>query len=386
MKKYQKMKKYQIATVVITAVFISSLLSSSQIGRYVWFNFANITDHKIFPSRTINKNTDPFAFHQSNKGNLPKRLIAKNKLDHNEVFDFDSYLKESNTVAFLVVHNDTLTYENYFNGYEPSSVSSSFSMAKSILSILIGIAIDEGLIQSVDEPITNYIPELQKNGFDKVTIEHLLQMTSGLDFNESYISPFSDASSYYYGTNLRDAISKLKLEREPEQEFEYTSGSPQILGLILERVIQGKTVTQYLEEKLWIPLGMEYEASWSLDRKENGLEKTYCCINARARDFAKIGQLYLNRGNWNGKQIVSKEWVSKSTKVETLKGSAPYYQYQWWIPNVNSFMAEGHLGQFIYVNPSKKLVIVRLGENHGGVEWWSIFDRLSNNLGTEFLL
>lgn len=379
------MKRYQITTIVITAIFFLSLLSSCQVGRYVWFNYANITDHKIFPSRTIHKNTVPFTFHQSKNGNFPKKLIAKNKLDHNEEIDFDNYLKESNTVAFLIIQNDTLIYENYFNGYEQSSVSSSFSMAKSVVSILIGIAIDDGLIKSVNEPISNYIPELQENGFDKVTIEHLLQMTSGLDFNESYISPFSEASSYYYGTNLRKAILKLKLKRAPEQEFEYTSGSPQILGLLLERVIKGKTVTQYLEEKLWIPLGMEYDASWSLDRKKNGLEKTYCCINARARDFAKIGRLYLNNGNWNGKQIVSKEWVSKSTKIEDLNGSAPYYQYQWWIPNKNSFMAEGHLGQFIYVNPSKKLVIVRLGENHGGVEWWSIFDRLSKNLGNEFL-
>ena len=143
-------------------------------------------------------------------------------------------------------------------------------MAKSVISILIGIAIDDGLIKSVNEPITNYIPELKQSGFEKVTIEHLLQMTSGLDFNESYVSPFSEASSYYYGTNLRKAILKLKLKREPEQEFEYTSGSPQILGLILERVIKKKTVTKDLEEKLWIPLGMEYEASWSLDSKKNG--------------------------------------------------------------------------------------------------------------------
>lgn len=379
------MKKYQIKTIVVTTIFILSLLSSCQVGRFVWYNYANITDYKIFPSRTVHKSTVPFTFYQSVIGNIPKKIIAKNSLDHNQVFDFDTYLEDSKTVAFLVIQNDTIKYENYFNKYNQSSVSSSFSMAKSILSILIGIAIDDGLIKSVNEPITNYIPELKNNGFDKVTIEHLLQMTSGLDFDESYISPFSEASSYYYGTNVRNAISKLKLKKEPGQEFEYTSGSPQILGLILERVINGKTVTQYLEEKLWIPLGMEYEASWSLDRKKNGIEKTFCCINARARDFAKIGRLYLNKGYWDNKQIVSEAWVKKSTKIESLNGSAPYYQYQWWIPNKNSFMAEGHLGQFIYVNPSKKIIIVRLGEKHGGVVWWSIFDRLSKNLGQELL-
>lgn len=251
-------------------------------------------------------------------------------------------------------------------------------MAKSITSILIGCAIDDGFIQSVDEPITNYIPELAKNGFNQVTIKHLLQMTSGIKFNESYINPFGEAASFYYGRNLRKKITKLKLKSSPGKTFDYVSGNTQLLGLILERSLRTKTITAYLQEKLWTPLGMEYDASWSIDKKKNGIEKTFCCLNARARDFAKIGRLYKNEGNWNGVQIVSKQWVKQSTMADTLNGSANFYQYQWWLPVPGEdFMAEGILGQFVYVNPSKDLIMVRLGKNEGNADWWSIFTSLA---------
>jgi CubicO group peptidase (beta-lactamase class C family) len=251
-------------------------------------------------------------------------------------------------------------------------------MAKSVTSILIGSAIDEGLIKSVDEPITNYIPELAKNGFNKVTIKHLLQMTSGIKFNESYVNPFGDAASFYYGLNLRKEIGKMKLKTEPGKQFDYVSGNTQLLGLVLERSLKDKTITQFLQEKIWTPLGMEYDASWSIDRKKNGLEKTFCCLNARARDFAKIGRLYKNKGNWNGKQIVSQRWVEESTRLDTSEGSVNFYQYQWWLPTPNEdFMAEGILGQFVYVNPTKDLIIVRLGKKEGKADWWSIFTSLA---------
>lgn len=291
---------------------------------------------------------------------------------------FDAYLEENQTVAFLIIKNDTIQYEKYFSGYSKESVVPSFSMAKSVTSILIGCALDEGLIQSVDEPITNYIPELKKNGFEKVTIKHLLQMTSGIDFNESYINPFGDAASFYYGLNLRKQIEKMHLKAEPGQQFEYVSGNTQLLGLVLERALKGKAITSYLQEKLWTPLGMEYDASWSIDREKNGLEKTFCCLNARALDFAKIGRLYKNKGNWNGQQIVSQQWVEQSTRPENTGGSVKFYQYQWWLPTPNEdFMAEGILGQFVYVHPAKDLIIVRLGKNEGKADWWSIFTSLA---------
>lgn len=350
-------------------IITSTLLTSCQLGRFVFYNFADIKDHKKFQSRPLTANASSFHFQTTNKGKFPKEL--------NNI-PFDKYLEDNKTVAFIIIKNDTIQYEKYFKGYDKESIVPSFSMAKSVTSILIGCAIDEGLIKSVDEPITNYIPELKKNGFDKVTIKHLLQMTSGIKFNESYVNPFGDAASFYYGLNLRKEIGKMKLKTEPGKKFEYVSGNTQLLGLVLERSLKEKTITSYLQDKIWTPLEMEYDASWSIDRKKNGLEKTFCCLNARARDFAKIGRLYKNKGNWNGKQIVSQKWVEESTKLDTSEGSANFYQYQWWLPTPNEdFMAEGILGQFVYVNPSKDLIIVRLGKKEGKADWWTIFTSLA---------
>lgn len=347
----------------------SSLLSSCQLGRYVIYNFADINDHKKFESRPLSSAKLPYNFQSAHSGKSPKAING---------IPFDQYLEDNKTVAFLIIKNDTIQYEKYFKGYDKTSIVPSFSMAKSVTSILIGCAVDDGLIKSVEEPITNYIPELTKNGFNKVTIKHLLQMTSGIKFDESYVNPFGDAASFYYGLDLRKQIGKMKLKSEPGKQFEYASGNTQLLGLVLERALNGKTITSYLQEKLWTPLGMEYDATWSIDRKKNGLEKTFCCLNARARDFAKIGRLYKNKGNWNGTQIVSKNWVEESTKLDTSEGSAKFYQYQWWLPSPNTdFMAEGILGQFVYVHPSKDLIIVRLGKNEGKADWWTIFTSLA---------
>ena len=376
-------RKIRISRFGLLVIITLSLFTSCQLGRFVIYNFADIKDHKKFQSRPLTANTSPYNFQTTNSGKIPKEING---------IPFDKYLEDNKTVAFLIIKNDTIHYEKYFKGYDKQSIVPSFSMAKSVTSILIGCAIDEGLIKSVDEPITNYIPELINNGFDKVTIKHLLQMTSGIKFNESYVNPFGDAASFYYG---------LKLKSEPGKKFEYVSGNTQLLGLVLERSLKGKTITSYLQEKLWTPLGMEYDASWSIDRKKNGIEKTFCCLNARARDFAKIGRLYLHNGKWNGKQIISQNWVEESTNADTTNGGVVFYKYQWWLPTAllnlgaekynlkypnkekltlssdKDFMAEGILGQFIYVNPTKKLIIVRLGKNEGKVNWWYTFTSLA---------
>ncbi len=360
---------------ILVSLFLCSLsLSSCKLTRFVVYNFSDITDYKIFPERKISNGPTPFLFahtsHNKEHGNF--------KIGDKEI-PFDTYLEDNKTVAFLVIQNDTIKYEKYFNKYDQSSIVASFSMAKSITSILIGCALDDKLIQSIDEPITNYIPELKKNGFENVKIKHLLQMTSGIKFDESYYNPFGDAATFYYGTDLRKAVKKMKAEVEPGTRFQYSSGNTQILGWVLERALKTKSISQYLEEKIWQPLGMEYPASWSLDKKKDGLEKTFCCVNARARDFAKIGRLYLNKGDWNGQRIISEKWVKQSTQIDTLEGSKWYYQHQWWLTSKKGdFSAIGHLGQYIYVNPAKNLIIVRLGKNEGNAQWESIFKNLSN--------
>lgn len=357
---------------ILLVVFMLTMLSSCKFGRYVWYNFADIHDYKIFPKRELQASTKPFSFYTANK-----ELVPSNRTYEEVEVSYDDFLNRTKSVAFLVIRNDSILYERYFDDYDTASIVPSFSMAKSVTSMLIGCAIDDGLIGSVHDPVSKYVPEMAKNGFDKVTLEHLLQMTSGLKFNEGYYNPFGEVATFYYGLGLRKSTENLKLEAAPGTRFAYASGNTQILGLVLDRVLAGKSITDYLHEKIWQPIGMEYAASWSIDQKKNGLEKTFCCLNARARDFAKLGRLYLHQGNWEGKQLVPADWVRESTKVDSSSGSSKYYQYQWWLPTQNGdFMAQGILGQYIYVNPQKNLVIVRLGHKVSA-NWRKEFVRLS---------
>lgn len=360
----------KLKNILLLLVLVTTLISC-KLGRFAYYNFADITDHKIFPSRTISSSETPFIF-PKNDAPLIKDSITITSKGVPSTITFENYLISNKTVAYIVIKNDTIQYEKYFNNYDEASIVNSFSMAKSILSILVGCAIDDGKIKSIKEPITNYLPELKYKNFENITIEHLLNMTSGIDFNESYVNPFGDAATFYYGTNLKKAVNNMKVTTTPGTRLKYSSGDSQVLGMVLDAALKDTTISYYLEEKLWKPLGMEYDATWSLDRKKDGMEKTFCCLNARARDFAKIGRLYLNKGNWNGKQIVSKQWVENSTKIDSSGANSAYYQHQWWINQKDSsFEAEGILGQHIYVNPEKDVVIVRLGEKVGRTGNWT---------------
>lgn len=368
----------------ITVFFLfTALLAtySCKVGRFVWYNYSNITDYTIFPSRPLHKALVPFQFMEAlDNERFGSRIQVMNY--KRKAFSLESYLNESPTVAFLIIRNDSLLFENYFDGYEKSSTVASFSMAKSYISALIGIAISEGKIRSENDKVIDYIPELSKNqGWENVTIHHLLQMASGIRSSEGYNTPFSAAASIYYGRTLRKTLLNLKIEKDPMSGFEYKSINTQLLGLILERAT-GKRVTEFLDEKIWQPLGMEYDASWSIDKKKNGLEKTFCCINAKARDMAKLGRLYLNKGNWNGTQVISQDWVEKSTAINTESGAAWFYNRQWWIGSetYNDFAAIGHLGQYIYVQPKKNLIMVRLGTGRANEDWINILRQVADQM------
>ncbi|HKH36250.1 MAG TPA: serine hydrolase, partial [Rubrobacter sp.] len=207
----------------------------------------------------------------------------------------EDYLDASGTTAFLVVHDDKLLYERYFDGYDERSMQTSFSMAKSFASALVGIAIDEGYIKSVDEPITTYIPELLKKDrrFKAITIRNLLTMSSGIKYEEGGFLPWSEEAEdtkTYYSTNLRKLALNCRIEGKPDEYFEYNNYNPLLVGLILERAT-GMHVARYMQEKLWKPMGMEADGSWSLDSTQDGFEKMESGVNARARDFARFGML-----------------------------------------------------------------------------------------------
>ena len=353
------------------------LASGCTLGRFVKWNFADRRDYKKFPTRPLVASPQPFHYPVA-----AQELGPRNVTENGKDVPFDDWLADHKTVAFLVIRRDTILYERYFKGYDEAHVHPSFSMAKSVVSMLIGTAIADGLIRDVQQPITDFIPELKANGFDAVTIEHVLQMTSGIDFKESYVNPFGTVAKFYYGRQLTKYTLDLKLKHTPGTKWEYVSGDTQLLGLLLERALRAKgderTLTQYLSDRIWSPLGMEHASSWSIDHKGDGIEKAFCCINAPARDFAKLGSLYLKNGQWRGQQLVPQAWVETSTKAVTTNGGASFYRYQWWLPSSDGdFHAEGILGQFIYVDPARELVIIRLGGAYGNIGWPQFFRTLA---------
>ncbi len=335
----------------------------------------------------------------------------------------DSNLENSRTYAFLVIRNDSILYEKYFGNIGPSTKLPSFSVAKSFVSTLTGIAFEEGRIRSLDEPITNYIPELAMRDarFSKITIQHLLDMRSGVDSDEGYENPFSDVLKMGFTKNVRAKALKVKYGKEPGGDFEYRSVNTQLLAMVLEKAT-GMPIQDYMKEKLWLPLGMQYEASWNIDSRKRQKVRAFCCLNAAALDFAKLGQLFLNEGEWNGKQIISRDWVRRITSTDTLN-KYEGYKDQWWskysrqyftdsseaysVAMANPYKpqlalmtlkdgtkyyqvmyrdaihADGLLEQVVYVNMAKKLIIVRLGHDWEHKEYSSA-DNFIYALGTKF--
>lgn len=367
------MTKFRIPFSISIIYFALISLTSCHVGRYFIYNFADYKDYKKFPERTIAKSDKSLSFVQSQNNQI--KLLSP----INDYTTYEEYHIANKSLSLLVIRNDSILYEWYHPKFDSSSIFTSMSVAKSVVSLLVGIAVDEGKIKSVQDPITKYIPELKNPGFEKITIEHLLNMQSGIDFKESYFNPFGKIAKYYYGKHLLNYIPRLKVAHTPGQGFNYISIDSQLLSIALERAT-GKKLGDYCQEKLWQALGMEFDASWSLDSKRGNTEKGFCGLNARSRDYAKIGRLMLNMGEYKGKQVVSKDWIERCYAGADNYGG---YAYQWWnfqSPE-NEIMAQGLLGQYIYLNPQKNTIIVRTGKKWGKeINWWRFFRELSADL------
>jgi CubicO group peptidase (beta-lactamase class C family) len=364
-------------TCINCSLFLLLFLSSCTVIKTLKYWSPGIEDSEKFPARLLSASKDPYYF----PGRPSPAVIDPKKFSVPNGLSFEDYLQRNNTVAFVIIRNDSLIYEKYFDGLTKDSAVLSFSISKVFTSALIGLAISDRLIGSVEEPVTNYLPEMKKNGYDKVTIKHLLQMTSGILFREDKGSPFHEDAKFYYGGNLTKRALDLKLVRIPGTKFEYASGNTQLLGLILQRALKNKTITEYLQEKIWNPLGMESAGKWNTDRKNKGIEKMFCCLNATARDFAKFGTLYLHQGKFNSRQVIPKEWAGQSVIADTTDGGSKNYKYQWWLSSrTKEFFAEGIINQFIYVNPDKNLVIVKLSKGYGVYNKWTFFGDIAKQL------
>lgn len=309
---------------------------------------------------------DVFPYSTINKGKTQELPMTSNYNSYKLSQDERNYLEEVQTRAFLVFKGDSLIFEEYWDTHDESTVSNSFSVAKTIVALLIGIAIEEGKINGLDDPVSEYIPEFKSGGKEVVTIRHLLAMASGLDWEESGKNPLSDNAESYYGDHLYSLVTSQKMERDPGEIFIYQSGNSQLLGYILEKAT-GKDLSQYAEEKLWSKLGMEHDAFWSLDKK-NGDEKAFCCLYSTARDFGRIGLLIHNRGKYNKEQIFPlwfyNEMISP-TGVGTKDGikNSRYGLHIWTYPDEGGQInyCRGIKGQYIISIPEDDIVIVRIG-------------------------
>jgi CubicO group peptidase (beta-lactamase class C family) len=321
------------------------------------FTYPGIDDLDIFDSRLIaDENPQP----------LPVSFFY-NKIKPETELETELKLRES--VAFVVLKNDSIVYEQYWDQYMENSLINSFSVAKSIVGILTGVAVQKNLF-SLEDPVGKYIPEFQNGNNSKLKIRHLITMSSGLNWDESYNSLFSKTTEAYYGTNLEKLVTKLKVVEEPGKIFRYMSCNTVLLSMIISKT-SGKTISEFASEYLWKPIGAAQPAYWSLDHHD-GLEKSYCCFYSTARDFARIGKLYLDSGKWNGKEIVSADFVNESVSpngcIDETGARVDYYGYHWWMTNYDIhkiFYARGILGQYIIVIPDEKIVIIRLGKKRG---------------------
>lgn len=318
----------------------------------------SIYDKDVFYSSTVkasekSEQYDIVSHEKANTQKIPK--------------DYREFIEDLDTRAFLVYKRDTLIYEEYWDAHGKTTVSNSFSIAKTIVAMLIGIAVEEGKIGSLDDEVAKYIPEFQNKGRDKITIRHLLQMSSGLDWEESGKNPFSDNAESYYGTDLYGHVTRQNLVTEPGKAFLYQSGNSQLLAFVLESAT-GEDLTEYAHKKIWSKIGATEDAYWNLD-KENGDEKAFCCFYANARDFSRLGLMLEHEGKFNGEQILPDWYYKEMIKLPQLTTEDGISNYRYglhiWIylGNTNPvYYCRGIKGQYIITIPDEDLVIIRMGE------------------------
>jgi CubicO group peptidase (beta-lactamase class C family) len=379
---------------LLVAVGVFGLLVAAALGVYVWA-WAS-TDESTFARAVIWRESDVGDQHRFPARQIPagartsplRAGVEADLVVSGEGKGLDEFLRGTDTLAFLVVHDDRLVYERYFDGATRESLQTSFSAAKSFVSTLVGIALDEGLIESIEDPVTDYVPELAARdpGFRQITLRHLLTMSSGIRYREGGFPSLGDDTYTYYGVDLRDlALNRTQIDGTPGVAWQYNNYHPLLLGLVLERVT-GTSVSAFMAKTLWQPLGAEADATWNLDSESSGFEKLESGLNARPVDYARFGQLFLHNGRWNGRRIVSEDWVRAATGAEPTTDSAYYhgYRYFWWI-DVNrpgSYYALGKYGQYIYVAPDADAVVVRFGRDWGVGDstWLMTFGDIADQL------
>ncbi len=369
---------------VLLWAFAGCSTSSSYWARFLLWRNSDIGDIERFPTMEIPAPDKAFQFRERTKEN-PFLPVYDAVRFGEEQMSLQELLERTGSTAFFVIRDDELWVERYFNGYGRESVITSFSVAKSVLSALVGVAIADGHVGSVEDSLTAYLPELAQRDprLAQIRLRHLLTMSSGLAFRpmRGKIPLRADPPRIYYTPDLRTLALGARVAEAPGQSFVYNSLNAVLIGMVLEEAT-GRPVAKYLGEKIWQPLGMEAAGSWSLDSRRHGLAKMESGINARAIDFLKLGRLYLRRGDWDGTRVLPEAWAVESTRRDTKSDPSEVYQYFWWLSTDGEGndhpLAEGNLGQFLFIAPEADLVIARFGYSYGlnSESWKRVFERL----------
>lgn len=326
---------------------------------------------RIFPARYIEPSARPFVFARA------ERPLSVNYTVEGRRISLEEAIERLQMTGLLVIQDDKILYERYFQGADAQSQFTSWSVAKSFVATLVGMALADGRLRSLDDPITDYVPALRDSGYDGVSIRHILQMASGVEFDETYGKRSSDINRFFMkvfvlGRSADRVVAGYERGLMPGQVFHYISIDTHALGMLL-RVLYDQPLAELLAERIWQPLGMEGPAYWNIDEDSaGGVEIAFCCLNARLRDYAKLGRLYLSQGRWNGQQLLPEGWVREATVPQGpawAPGASPYhygprgYGYQWWVPQdyQQEYFAAGVWGQYVYVSEPDRLIIARTG-------------------------
>lgn len=388
-------KLIAVSFTVVALFFIALFLAMSifDSSTYAWrilrYGESDINDARIFPERVIEKGESYSFIDRGHVGTPYEVEYPYQGKTRREILD--DLLKRTGTRAFLILKDDQLIFETYLESSR-KEVNTSFSTAKSFSSALIGAAIADGRIGSVNDAVIQYVPEIAGRGLDELTIRDLLLMNSGIRYLHDdeipfYMMPFSDGALTYYPPDLREVALSVEASGAPiGTSFRYNNYHMLLEGLIIERAT-GMHVAEYLQERIWKPMGAEFPASWSLDSEKSGFEKMESGINARTIDYARFGLIFLHNGYWNGVQILPEAWVVESTQplrpdprtwetMTEVPEYGSYYKYHWWgINNAEGtydFHSHGKYDQIIYVAPRKNVVIVRLGDRLDDMVNWAL--------------
>lgn len=360
-----KRKKTLLLSVLIIVLLIVSYMSLPYYARQALIHLMPVIDDLETFHRDTVRHNPANVWHWPHATNYSRYQLEVNDAH---------YIDSLHTVAFLVIRHDSILYESYRDGWDDARTSNIYSATKTIVGMLVGIALDEGKIHSLDDPVSRYIPTYNKGKQADVTLRHLLTMSGGMAWDEAYASLFSVTTHGYYGNDLYELVTGLDVVDEPGMQFSYRSGETQLLAFVLEAAT-GETLSQYTERKLWRPMQAERDAYWLLD-KENGDEKAFCCFHTTVRDVARFGRLMLHRGRWDNRQLVSEAYMDEMMRPATYlkdqwgKDSLSYYGLQTWIMNYGGEQIpcmRGMLGQYIFAIPSQNAIVVRLGRKRHDV-------------------